>query len=283
VPELPEVEVAARNLRRWAAGRRVRVVDAEATSVLRPDGPRGLLPLVGARVATVERRGKHLLITLARGRGGPVGLWSHLGMTGKWLRRARGAEVPRFSHARLILDDGATLHYSDMRRFGRLRVIPGAAFSSIPTVAALGPDPLIDGIDVDALHARLARMRLPIKVALLDQRLLAGVGNIQASEACFRARIDPRRRASSLTGAEVGRLARAIVASIGHTLARFAADGADSDAADITYVEEARSRNPFKVYGRARQPCPRCGSAIVRIVQVQRSTFFCQACLRERA
>jgi formamidopyrimidine-DNA glycosylase len=282
VPELPEVEVAARNLRRWMAGRRVRTVDAGPTAVLRPDGPRGLLPLVGTRVKTVERRGKHLLITLARGRA-PVGLWSHLGMTGKWLRRARGADAPRFSQARLVLDNGATLHYCDMRRFGRLRVIPGARFEDIPTVTALGPDPLVDGIDVGALHARLARVRVPIKVALLDQRHLAGVGNIQASEACFRARIDPRRRALSLTRAEVGRLARAILASIRYTLSRFADDGADGDAADITYVEEARTLNPFKVYGRARQRCPRCDSPILRIVQVQRSTFFCRACARPSA
>jgi formamidopyrimidine-DNA glycosylase len=285
VPELPEVEVAARNLRRWMSGRLVRAADADATAVVRPAGPRALATLAGVRARSVDRVGKNLLLTFARGRGAKdlVGLWSHLGMTGKWLRRAPGAAPPRFSHARLALDDGSVVHYCDMRRFGRLRVVPGARFDDIPRLAALGPDPLRDGVDAAKLHARLARVRLPIKVALLDQTVLAGVGNIQASEACFRARLDPRRPAASLTRAEVGRLARAILASIKYTLARFSRAGADAGDGDIVYVEENRRANPFKVYGRAGAPCPRCGAPIHRIVQAQRSTFFCPACLAPAA
>ena len=278
MPELPEVEVAARNLRRWTARKKVRAVEADRTAVVRPSG--ALAPLVGARVRDIDRVGKHLLVTFARGAGTKhlVGLWSHLGMTGKWLRRGKGADTPRFSHARLTLDDGSTLHYCDMRRFGRLRVVPGARFMEVPTLAALGPDPLRDGVDAAKLHARLARVRLPIKVALLDQTVLAGVGNIQAAEACWRARLDPRRAAASLTRAEVGRLARAILASITYTLARFDEDGADKGDGEIVYVEENRKANPFKVYGRAGTPCPRCGATLKRIVQAQRSTFFCAAC-----
>jgi len=282
MPELPEVEVAARNLRRWASGKTVRAAEADATPVVRPAGPRALAVLVGARVRKVDRVGKHLLLTLERA-AKPVGLWSHLGMTGKWQRAAKAASSPRFSHARLRLDDGATLHYCDMRRFGRLRVVPGARFSEIPTLAALGPDPLRDGIDAATLHARLARTRLPIKVALLDQTILAGVGNIQASEACFRARLDPRRPARALTRAEVGRLARAILASIRYTLDQFAKEGADEGDGAIVYVEENREANPFKVYGRAGAPCPRRNGTIRRIVQAGRSTFFCEACVAPHA
>jgi formamidopyrimidine-DNA glycosylase len=278
VPELPEVEVAARNLRRWLVGRRVRAVSAAPTSIVGPAGPHALTPLVGARGLEIERVGKHLLVTLARGRA-RVGLWSHLGMTGKWQRRPRGAEAPAFSHAALTLDDGATLHYCDMRRLGRLRVVPGARFDESPRLRALGPDPLRDGLEAAKLHARLARVRAPVKVALLDQTVLAGVGNIQASEACFRAQLDPRRAAASLTRAEVARLARAILASIRYTLARFAADGADAGDGAIVYVEENRKANPFKVYGRKGAPCPRCGAPLTRIVQAQRSTFFCATCL----
>src|SRR4051812_35046189 len=200
MPELPEVEVAARNLRRWAAGKRVRGVDAGAgpSPVLRPDGPGALAALAGGRVESVDRVGKNLLLTLKKGRA-PVGLWSHLGMTGKWLRRPARQEAPRFSRVRVALDGGTVLHYVDMRLFGRLRVVPGARFDEVPELRALGPDPLRDGVDARRLHERLSRLRLPIKVALLDQTLLAGVGNIQASEACHRARIDPRRKASSLS------------------------------------------------------------------------------------
>jgi formamidopyrimidine-DNA glycosylase len=278
MPELPEVEVAARNLRRWLGRRRVRDATAATTSIVDAAGPRALAPLVGTRAADVARIGKNLLLTFTRARG-RVGLWSHLGMTGKWVRRAKGVEAPRFSHAHLTLDDGSTLHYCDMRRLGRLRVIPDARWEDNPRLRALGPDPLRDGIDIARLHERLSRLRLPIKVALLDQRLLAGVGNIQASEACFRARLDPRRPSSSLTRAETGRLARAILASIRFTMARFATDGADDGDGEIVYVEENRKANPFKVYGRAGKPCPRCRTPIRRIVQAQRSTFFCETCL----
>jgi formamidopyrimidine-DNA glycosylase len=280
MPELPEVEIAARNLRGWAVGRRVRGVEAPPSPVLRPGSPRGLAAAVtGARVKDVDRVGKNLLLTLSRGRRrASVGIWSHLGMTGKWLRRSPDAPVPRFSRVRLALEGGTVLHYVDMRLFGRLRVVPGAAFAAVPDLAALGPDPLKDGVDARRLHARLARLRLPIKVALLDQRLIAGVGNIQASEACFRARIDPRRPASSLTPAEAGRLARAILASIRYTLARFHADAADGEA-DITYVEEKKAPNPFRVYGRAGARCPRGQPGVIRrIVQAGRATFFCDHC-----
>ena len=227
MPELPEVEVAARNLRRWSAGRKVRGAEADATAITRPAGPRALAPLVGARFAEVDRVGKHLLVTLARGRQ-RVGLWSHLGMTGKWQRRARGLPAPRFSHARLRLDDGTSLHYCDMRQFGRLRVVPGARFAEVPELAALGPDPLRDGVDAARLHTRLAR---------------------------------------------------AILASIRYTLARFADEGADAGDGAIVYVEENREANPFKVYGRAGEPCPRKNGTIQRIVQAGRSTFFCPGCV----
>jgi formamidopyrimidine-DNA glycosylase len=279
VPELPEVEVAARNLRRWTKGRRVRGVEAAVTSIVSAAGPLGLAPLVGARVRGVERVGKHLLVTLTRRRE-TLGLWSHLGMTGKWVRRARGADAPRFSHARLVLDDGSTLHYCDPRRLGRLRLVPDARFDERPSLAALGPDPLRDGVDAARLHARLARVSLPIKTALLDQKILAGVGNIQASESLFRAKLDPRRPARALTRGEVGRLARAILASIAFTLARFAESRADEGDGDIVYVEENRKLNPFLVYGRATLPCPRCKRGVIeRLVQAGRSTFLCETCL----
>jgi formamidopyrimidine-DNA glycosylase len=278
MPELPEVEVAARNLRRWTKGRTLRGAEATATSIVGPTGRRALPKLAGARFVGVDRVGKNLLIALARGKE-RVGLWSHLGMTGKWVRRAPGLDQPRFSHVRLALDDGRTLHYCDMRQFGRVQIVPGARFDDVPRLAALGPDPLRDGIDAKALHARLARVRLPIKVALLDQTILAGVGNIQSIEACWRAKIDPRRPAKTLSAAEVARLARAILASIAFTLSRFADEGSDAGDGEIVYVEEDRRRNPFKVYGRAGLPCPRAGHALIRrIVQAGRSTFFCPVC-----
>jgi len=204
-------------------------------------------------------------------------------MTGKWLHRRASDPSPRFSRVRIDLDDGASLHYADLRLFGRFRVVAGASFEALPDIAALGPDPLADGIDVDRLAGRLARTRLPIKVAILDQTLLHGIGNIQASEGLFRAGIDPRRPARSLSRAELARVARGLMDSIQFTLKTFARSGAD---ADIDYVEERKIPNPFLVYGRAGERCPRCRRAkrgrevgtITRIVQAQRATFFCPRC-----
>ncbi|HEY2903496.1 MAG TPA: DNA-formamidopyrimidine glycosylase family protein [Polyangia bacterium] len=288
MPELPEVETAARNLRRWAVGRTIRRIATNgAARLFRPRSARTATTLVDAQIVDVTRIGKNLLLTLrrsddARAPRDQLGVWSHLGMTGKWLRRPTAEPAPRFARLSLALDDDRSLHYVDMRLFGRFQVIAGGRFSDVPELAALGPDPLNDGIDAGALHQRLQSVKTPIKVALLDQTIVAGVGNIQASEALFRARLDPRRPARTLTLAEVRRLRQGILASIAFTLKRFADDGADSDAADIQYVEEPGTPNPFLVYGRGGQPCPRRRpgrpGTIVRFVQAGRSTFFCPAC-----
>jgi formamidopyrimidine-DNA glycosylase len=275
MPELPEVEIAARNLRAWTAGRRIVRVEASPRTrrIFRPSRPGALArALEGARFAGIGRRGKQLLVALEKD-GEPVGLLAHLGMTGKWLRRAADDPPPRFSRARLALDDGTVLHYSDLRLFGRLRVVPGARFDEVPEVAALGPDPLAAGLDPAALGEALRRSRLPVKVRLLDQRVVAGVGNIYASEALFRARIDPRRKGSSLGPAEVKRLAATVIEAMREGIAR-------QESPEITYVEEG-GENPFLVYAREGERCPRCGRArIRRIVQAQRSTFFCPRCQR---
>lgn len=273
MPELPEVEIAARNLRRWALGRTIVSAGAERTAryVFRPSTPQAFARAVtGARVDAVARHGKQLLVTLSR-RGEPLGLLAHLGMTGKWVRRREGDPAPRFSRARLRLDDGATLHLDDLRLFGRLRIVRGARFDAVPELRALGPDPLGDGIDRERLAALLGRSRLPVKVRIMDQRVLAGVGNILASEACFRAGIDPRRPARSLSRVEVDRLAAAVLDAVRETLAR-------EDGEEIEYVEEG-GENPFLVYAREGEPCPRCRrGAIARVVQAARSTFYCPRC-----
>lgn len=276
MPELPEVEIAARNLRAWTQGRRIARVEAEPTAryVFRPSSPAAFArALAGARFGEVRRVGKHLLVALERD-GAAIGLLAHLGMTGKWLRREESDPSTRFSRARFHLDDGAVLHFDDMRLFGRLRVVPAARFHEVPEVAALGPDPLERGIDPARLAEALARSRLPVKVRIMDQAILPGVGNIQASEALFRARIDPRRKASALSPREVKAVADGVLASIRDSIAH-------QEGPEITYVEEPGSENPFAVYGREGERCPRCRRATIRrVVQAQRSTYFCPRCQR---
>lgn len=306
MPELPEVEHAARTLRRLALGRRVvrLLADPRARRLFRPDGAAAVAAAVeGARLARVDRRGKQLLLAFD-GAAGAVGVNAHLGMTGKWLggprwaapaaasRRAAssarpgapagptaaagppGAPLPPHVRAALLLDDGTAVHYRDPRMFGRLRLVPGARFEALAEVAALGPDPLHDGVDPRALAAALAATRRPVKVALLDQGLLAGVGNIHAAEACWRARLDPRRRADRLSTAEVAALARGLRATFRLALSKL-------DGPEVEYLEEG-GENPFHVYGREGARCRHrgCGGEIRRTVQAQRSTFWCPRCQR---
>ena len=284
MPELPEVEIAARNLRRWLVGRRIQAIDGPdggpALRLVRPDPPASLAQLGGRRISSVARVGKHLLVELA---GEPrLGFYSHLGMTGRWVRRLAGDAPPPHSRVRLHVDDGSVVHYADVRLFGKLRVAPEARFSSLPEIGRLGPDPLSDGIDADRLRQRLARTRRAVKVALLDQAILAGVGNIQANEALFRARLDPRRLGSSLSRAEARRLGAAISASIEDTIAADLDDpGFDPERGDFPYVEDSGAPNPFAIYGREGERCPRCGKArIEELVLGGRASYLCPACQR---
>lgn len=278
MPELPEVEIAARSLQRWAVGHTIVrcETDPRAKRMFRPDTPRAIeRACTGARVKSVERHGKHLLVTLSP-HGHPrvrFGLHAHLGMSGKWIRRGTDDDV-NSSRLRWHLDDGSVLHDRDPRMFGRVHLVHDAHFASVAEIARLGPDPLRHGIDVALWKAHFARTRRTVKEVLLDQSVAAGVGNIQACEALWRARIDPRRGAASLDAREIRRLADAVLASIHATLALH-------EGAEITYVEESGATNPFAVYGHAGKKCPRRDRGVIeRIVQAQRATFFCPRCQR---
>jgi formamidopyrimidine-DNA glycosylase len=260
MPELPEVEVARRNLEKWL--KRQKLVQVELSPRIFVGRAAAFAQkLCGRTLKAVERRGKQLRLRF----DGELALFSHLGMTGKWVLRDRADPPQRFERARL---DSArrSVRYLDPRLLGRMR--PAQGDEAPPSWRALGPDPLDDGIDVVQLHNKLSKRRKSIKETLLDQTVLAGVGNIQATEALWRARINPTRSADALTRAEVEALARGILDSIADTLAR-------EDSPEITYVEEPGADNPFDVYGRSGEPCPRCGATLVRIIQGGRSTVFC--------
>jgi formamidopyrimidine-DNA glycosylase len=263
VPELPEVEVARRNLARWLT--RQKLVRVELSPRVFVGRAGFAKKLCGHTMKDVERRGKQLRLDF----DGDLQLFSHLGMTGKWVLRDPDDPPQRFERARL---DSArrSVRYLDPRLLGRLRS-SSEGEGAPPTWYALGPDPLLDGIDIVRLHNKLARRKKSIKETLLDQALLAGVGNIQAAEALWRARINPTRRADSLDVAEVKALAKGIHGSIADTLAR-------EDGPEITYVEEPNADNPFDVYGKQGEPCPRCKTTLVRITQGGRSTVFCPRC-----
>lgn len=259
MPELPEVERAAEVLRAAVVGRRITALrvlhPAQRKRLRRGD----LKSLAGRRVLRVERRGKHQLLHLDDG----ATLHVHFRMTGDWKVVAAGAPLPRHTRAVLDLGDGGHVALVDMRALATIDVHPPHA----PPTLDIGPDAADPALTAARLHEALAPRRIPVKQALLDQRVLAGVGNIYAAESLWRARIDPRRPAKAITRAESARLLRAL---------RFVLRRASGTRYHPRKGDDAPDR--FDVYGKAGEPCPRCGTRIARIVQGGRSTYFCPAC-----
>ena len=275
MPELPEVEFCAQVWRRVAVGRRVVAAGAEPGSPLRGDldPARWSAGLTGRRIEAVHRRGKQLTVVLDAG----LRLLVHLGMTGKWVACGPEAPVRRGRRAWLHLDDHQRFDYLDPRRFGRLWLLPEAEATRHPEVVRLGPDALAVAATPGALHRALRGCRRPIKEALLDQHRVAGIGNIYAVEGLFAAGLHPDVPAEALSPEAADALAQGVGAAMEASLAR---EDATAAAAEITYLHEAPGASPFQVYGRAGQPCRRCGAPVLRQVQHQRSTFFCGVCQR---
>jgi formamidopyrimidine-DNA glycosylase len=274
MPEMPEVETVRRRLAPVLEGatiERAEIVDPRLT---RPVAPAFVADrLVGETVATVDRRGKYLLWRLASGRT----LVVHLRMTGSF-RHAPTGELPDDAHRRatLGLDTGAEVGYRDVRRFGTWELLDEGHLRPYLS-ARLGPEPLAPSFSA----ARLARLtegrRAPVKAFLLDQRRLAGIGNIYADEALWRARIHPLRPTGELDADEIARLHRAVRAALrrgvelqGSTLRDYVTPDGDGGG----------MQDEFHVYGRLGEPCDRCGRPIERIVVGGRGTWFCPRCQR---
>jgi formamidopyrimidine-DNA glycosylase len=270
MPELPEVEIASRQLRSWLSGRTIVRAKATSSRVIRGQRPQRFASLAGRRFQDVERFGKWMILAFDGGEG----LVSHLGMTGKWIRRDANKPGPSHVRATIELDDGRAVDYRDPRLFGRLIRGTVEGLHKLPAIRELGPDPL-PGIDVARLYENVHRSKRSLKEVLMDQRTLAGLGNIHVSESLHRAKLHPERPGTTLSREEAEILARAIGDSL-----RFALEQEDSPE-PITYVEEG-GENRFLVYDRAGDPCFTCGTAILRVVQGGRSTFFCPHCQPRR-
>jgi len=272
MPELPEVETVRRALAPVLEGRRldrVRIDDVRLTLPLDPDGVARRLK--GERVAQVDRRGKYLMLRFESGRV----LLVHLRMTGSFRHADDGKlELDPYRRAVVQLDDGSRLGYRDLRRFGTWLLLEPHEVD--PYLAArLGPEPFGPDFTPRALAVRLASRSVAVKTAILDQRTVAGVGNIYADEALWRARIHPLREARSLDAAEVRALHRAIRRSLEIGIARQGSTLSDYRQPN---GEPGAMQDEFKVYGRAGEPCDRCGTPIERIVVGGRGTSYCPSC-----
>jgi len=273
VPELPEVETIRRDLAPELAGRRITAVRIhQADIVLSPDDPGSFTAAVrGRRIEQVDRRAKYLLLRLE----GDAVLQVQLRMTGRFAVGETLPDPEEFTHvaAELDLDDGRTLFYDDVRRLGGLRSMDASVWEA--RAAQLGPEPLEAAFGPDVLSRQLSGRKAPVKNLLLDQRRVAGLGNIYAAEALHRAGIDPRRAGGSLSRTEVEALHDAIRETLEEALQ---AAGTTFRNYRAVNGRSGRFQSRLRVYGREGESCRRCGETVVRIVQAGRSTFLCPAC-----
>ncbi len=270
MPELPEVETIVRGLRAALVARRVaavRVREPRLRSRLAPEFPGAL---EGRRIERLSRRGKYLVATLDDGR-----LWLlHLGMTGQ-LTLTRGDVSPRLhDHVVIELDDGGTLTYNDTRRFGWMAVIESGALAA---ATGSGVDALSPGLTAQALFALSRGRRTSVKALLMDQRRVAGLGNIYANELLFRAGVRPRRRAGRLTRTQCARL---VAATRGILAAAIRQGGSSISDYRDGFGGRGRFQVRHRVYDRAGEPCRRCATTIRSCIIAGRSTFYCPRCQR---
>ena len=274
MPELPEVETVRRRLEPVLVGRTLRDVEILDGRLTRPFDPAEVAAeLAGERVAAVERRGKYLIVRFETGRV----LLIHLRMTGSLLvARREGLPEDPYRRAVVRLDDGSDVAYRDVRRFGTWLVLePGELDEYL--AARLGGEPLAPAFTARQLGARLAGRRAPLKALLLDQRVLAGVGNIYADEALWYARLHPLRPGRGLTPDELRDLHRGVRLALRKGIARQGASLGDYSTPD---GDRGSMQDEFAVYGRAGEPCLRCGTPIEKTRAGGRGTWFCPGCQR---
>jgi formamidopyrimidine-DNA glycosylase len=277
VPELPEVETVRARLEPKLVGRRLQRVEIFDSRLTRPFDPAGVAAeLEGERIAALDRRGKYLIVRFESGRV----LLVHLRMTGNLLHGNGGSLSADDPHRRAVvrLDDGSDVVYRDMRRFGTwLLVEPDELEPYLGD--RVGGEPLARNFTAKQLKKALAGRKTPVKAALLDQRRLAGVGNIYADEALWRARAHPLTQAGELDDAELKALHRGIRAALQAGIARQGATLSTYRKPDGT---PGRMQHEFKVYGRGGEPCDRCGTPIEKIRAAGRGSWYCPTCQRRR-
>lgn len=271
MPELPEVETVRRTLYDKLVGRQIERVEIRTPrQVYHPDPDTFKAELEGARFTDIERRGKWLLFRL-----GPLTLVGHLRMSGHLYVCEPEREYDKHTHLIFHLDDGKELRYDDQRKFGGFHLLGPRGEGMPPGLAALGPEPLSDAFTPAVLAAGLAGRKSPVKAALLNQAIVAGLGNIYVDESLFCARIHPERQAASLSPDEVERLHGCIRSVLERAVEKrgttfslyFDGEGEEGDMYD-----------ELNVFDRTGEPCPVCGSPIIKLAVAQRGTHVCPVC-----
>lgn len=273
MPELPEVEHVVRALRRSVVGRTIVTVEVNLPRLIAGISLTSFKrKLRGARIESINRRGKYILIELSS----LDVLLVHLRMTGKFLIIGEEQPLPPYPHILFYLDNDRRLVFCDMRQFGRMRLVAEKKLGKLPQIEVLAPEPLSDDFSFESFRATLSKSNRSLKQLLLDQTKILGLGNIYASEALFLARINPMKSASTLSKSRALLLHQAIrdilqeAIDAGSTLRIDLADGGGG------YF--GTTERFWRVYERAGEPCVNCGTTIKRVVQGGRSTYYCPRC-----
>ncbi len=274
MPELPEVETIVNDLRPHLVGRTVERCELAFPTIVRHPEPEQFVDAVtGMRIESMTRRGKYIYLHLT----GQVVLVVHLGMTGQLRIFDRGASLEKHTHAVFFLDDGRQLRYRDPRRFGRLLAGTEDALLTAKKMPRLGPEPIDPEYAADELYRELHRRRAPLKAVLLDQKAIAGVGNIYADESLHRAGLRPTRIASSVSKQSARRLHESLRASLQMAIAN---RGSSVDTYRDAWGEVGGQQEKLLVYGRAGEPCFTCGRPLKSVRIAGRTTVYCTRCQR---
>ena len=274
MPELPEVETIVADLRPHLIGRTVVRAELRFPSIVRHPEPEMFVDsITGLRIEAVGRRGKFILIAL----DGARLLVVHLGMSGQLRLVDSAAEITNHTHVMLDLDDGRQLRYRDPRRFGRLLLGTEEELLTSGTLPKLGPEPIDPSFDAEELYNRFRRRRASLKSLLLDQAMVAGVGNIYADESLHRAKLRPDRAAGSLSRKSVRRLHESMRDSLELAIKN---RGSSVDTYRDAWGETGNQQEKLLVYGRAGEPCFTCGRPLSIVRIAGRSTVFCRRCQR---
>ncbi|HKC19017.1 MAG TPA: bifunctional DNA-formamidopyrimidine glycosylase/DNA-(apurinic or apyrimidinic site) lyase [Candidatus Dormibacteraeota bacterium] len=274
MPELPEVETIVADLRPHLAGRTIERVELSFPTIVRHPEPEEFVDaIVGLRIEAVGRRGKYILIHLSQ----DLLLVVHLGMTGQLRLFDDVTPLAKHTHAVFFLDDGRQLRYRDPRRFGRLLLGTQDALLTARKMPRLGPEPIDVDFQAEELYQRLRKRHAPLKAVLLDQKAIAGVGNIYADESLHRARLRPDRIAATVSKKSTRRLHEAMRESLRVAIAN---RGSSVDTYRDAWGELGGQQEKLLVYGRAGEPCFTCGRPLRSTRIAGRTTVFCTRCQR---
>lgn len=271
MPELPEVETVRRGLTQLVEGSTIQTVDVLYPKMINVSPEEFQAALRGKQITKIDRRGKYLFIRLSDN----LTIVSHLRMEGKYDVEPEGSPIDKHTHIIFHLTDGRQLRYNDTRKFGRMNLVDTGTEMQVAGLKTIGPEPTEDDLTVAYMKKIFAKSHKVVKPFLLDQSNIAGLGNIYADEVLWLSKINPQQPVNTISLAKIKLLRKSIIAELNKAIA---GHGTTVHSYSTAYGEAGNFQNQLNVYGREGEPCPRCGTKIVKIKLAQRGTHYCPKC-----